>query len=131
MCVQAAMIGFQSFGKRRVPLFEAYHEGGLAGYLWAPSWLIGVLPGNVSFDVGVKVHSLDHSPGRSREHMETVRNLTLVDCDVVDTGSLGDDWPTTNALATRLSQAVPQNGVDGQADRLVFKGLTWKVSRYS
>jgi hypothetical protein len=58
MCVQAAMIGFQCFGKGRVPLFEAYHEGGLAGYLRVSGWLIDVLLDNVSFDVGAKVHSL-------------------------------------------------------------------------
>ena len=158
MCVQAAMIGFQCFGKGRVPLFEAYHEGGLAGYLRAPSWLIDVLPDNVSFDVGAKVHSLANAVralkvaelqpastvmitaptgsmgtccvklahffgitrlilvGRSRERMEAVRKLTPIDCDIVDTGSLGDDWPTTNALATRLSQVVPQNGVDAILD---------------
>jgi D-arabinose 1-dehydrogenase-like Zn-dependent alcohol dehydrogenase len=41
--------------------------------------------------------------------MEAVRKLTSIARDVVDTGSLGD---ATNALATRLSQVVPQNEVD-------------------
>ena len=58
MCIEAAMIGFQGFGPGRMPLFEEYHEGGFADYVRAPSWLVDVLPDNVSFDVGAKVHDV-------------------------------------------------------------------------
>jgi len=58
MCTQQAMIGHASFGQGPMPLYEAYHDGGLAEYLRIPYWLIDPLPDTVSFDVGAKVHDL-------------------------------------------------------------------------
>lgn len=58
MCVEAAIIGFQGFGKGRMPQFEKYHDGGLADYIKVPSQLVDILPDNVSFDVGAKVHHI-------------------------------------------------------------------------
>ncbi len=58
MCAQQAMIGHAAFGHVPMPLYERYHNGALAEYLLVPHWLLDPLPGNVSFDVGAKVHDL-------------------------------------------------------------------------
>ena len=58
MCTQQAMIGHASFGTAPMPLYERYHNGGLAEYILVPHWLIDELPDHVSFDVGAKVHDL-------------------------------------------------------------------------
>lgn len=58
MCVQAAMLGHAAMGTGPMPLYEKYHAGGLAEYARAPARLVDVLPDNVSFDVGAKVHDL-------------------------------------------------------------------------
>ncbi len=58
MCVEAGIIGLCGFSTDRMPLFERYHEGGLADFIRAPSWLVDVLPDNVNFDVGAKIHDL-------------------------------------------------------------------------
>jgi threonine dehydrogenase-like Zn-dependent dehydrogenase len=157
MCSEAAIIGFASFGRGPTPLFDRYHEGGCADYLRAPSWLVDILPDNVSFDVGAKPHDLANavrvlkvaqlSPGatviitaptgtmgtacvklaplfgighlilvaRSAERAKAVQKLASVSCDVVGLDELGDDWPTTKALARRLRELVPQ-GVDAIID---------------
>ncbi|WP_063005829.1 zinc-dependent alcohol dehydrogenase [Nocardia salmonicida] len=58
MCPQQAMIGHAGFGAVPMPLYERYHDGGLAEYVRVPHWLIDQLPANVSFDVAAKVHDL-------------------------------------------------------------------------
>jgi len=58
MCAQQAMIGHAAFSSVPMPLYERYHDGGLAEYVRVPNWLIDPLPDNVSFDVGAKVHDL-------------------------------------------------------------------------
>lgn len=58
MCPQQAMIGHAGFGVVPMPLYERYHDGGLAEYVRVPHWLIDHLPDNVSFDVAAKVHDL-------------------------------------------------------------------------
>ena len=59
MCPEAGIIGFSGFGaKMAMPVFEKYHDGGLADYIRAPYWLVDVLPDNVSFDVGAKLHEV-------------------------------------------------------------------------
>ena len=58
MCNQAAIIGFNGFGKAKMPLYEQYHDGGLAEYMVVPHWLVDKLPENVSFDVAAKVHDV-------------------------------------------------------------------------
>ena len=51
-------MGFQGFGKGRMPLYEKYHDGGVADFIRVPATLIDLLPDNVSFDVGAKVQDL-------------------------------------------------------------------------
>ncbi|WP_063043427.1 alcohol dehydrogenase catalytic domain-containing protein [Nocardia pseudovaccinii] len=58
MCAQQAMIGHAAFSSVPMPLYERYHDGGLAEYVRVPHWLIDPLPDNVGFDVGAKVHDL-------------------------------------------------------------------------
>ncbi len=58
MCPEAGIIGFAGFGAGRMPLYEQYHDGGLADYVRAPSSRVDVLPENVNFDVGAKIHDL-------------------------------------------------------------------------
>ncbi|MET9491104.1 alcohol dehydrogenase catalytic domain-containing protein [Nocardia sp. NPDC006630] len=58
MCAQQAMLGHAGFGSVPMPLYERYHDGGLAEYVRVPHWLIDQLPANVSFDVAAKVHDL-------------------------------------------------------------------------
>ena len=58
MCPEGAVIGFQGFGKGRMPLYEKYHDGGVADYILVPSSLVDPLPDNVSFDVGAKIQDL-------------------------------------------------------------------------
>ncbi|MBD3007606.1 alcohol dehydrogenase catalytic domain-containing protein [Streptomyces sp. 5-10] len=58
MCPQQAMIGHAAFGDVPMPLYDRYHDGGLAEYIRVPHWLVDPLPDNVSFDVGAKAHDL-------------------------------------------------------------------------
>ncbi|MCS0599708.1 alcohol dehydrogenase catalytic domain-containing protein [Streptomyces sp. LP11] len=58
MCRQQAMIGHAAFSDVPMPLYDRYHDGGLAEYVRVPHWLIDQLPDSVSFDVGAKVHDL-------------------------------------------------------------------------
>lgn len=58
MCPQQAMIGHAAFSQVSMPLYDRYHDGGLAEYVRVPHWLVDKLPESVSFDVGAKVHDL-------------------------------------------------------------------------
>ncbi|SDT80329.1 alcohol dehydrogenase catalytic domain-containing protein [Actinoplanes derwentensis] len=58
MCPQQAMIGHAAFGETPMPLYDRYHDGGLAEYVRVPHWLVDTLPDTVSFDVGAKIHDL-------------------------------------------------------------------------
>ena len=58
MCRESAMIGHAAFGSGTLDLYARYHDGGLADFVRVPRTLVDVLPDNVSFDVGAKVHDL-------------------------------------------------------------------------
>ena len=58
LCIESALIGFQGFGKGPMPLYDVYHNGGLAEYIRIPYRLVDKLPDNVSFDVGAKVQDV-------------------------------------------------------------------------
>lgn len=58
MCPQQAMLGHAAFSAEPLPLYDEYHDGGLADYVRVPHWQIDVLPDSVSFDVGAKVHDI-------------------------------------------------------------------------
>ncbi|MFG2456621.1 alcohol dehydrogenase catalytic domain-containing protein [Streptomyces sp. NPDC048523] len=54
MCAQQAMLGHAAFGDAPMPLYEQYHDGGLAEYVRVPHWLIDSLPDSVGFDVAAR-----------------------------------------------------------------------------
>lgn len=56
MCAECGTMGF--FALRSFPAWEEYHAGGLAEFVRAPAQQVDVLPENVSFDVGAKIHDL-------------------------------------------------------------------------
>ncbi|WP_033322419.1 alcohol dehydrogenase catalytic domain-containing protein [Actinomadura atramentaria] len=69
MCAQQAMMGHAAFARVPMPLYDEYHDGGLAEYVRAPQWLVDPLPDRVNFDVGAKIHDL----------ADAVRALKLAD----------------------------------------------------
>ena len=58
MCRQYAMIGHASFDAVAKPLYDEYHNGGLAEYVRVPHWLADPVPAAVSFDVAAKAHDI-------------------------------------------------------------------------
>ena len=58
MCSSCSMIGHAVFGPDALVFYRQYHNGGLAEYVNVPAWAVDVLPDNVSYDVGAKVHDL-------------------------------------------------------------------------
>ncbi|KAL2864831.1 alcohol dehydrogenase catalytic domain-containing protein [Aspergillus lucknowensis] len=57
MCGEGAMIGFAQFGEK-APLYDEYHDGGVAEYARVPYWLVDTVPENVPFDVAAKVQDV-------------------------------------------------------------------------
>lgn len=57
MCDEGAMIGFGQIGHSS-PLYERYHDGGVAEYARVPYWNVDILPGNISFAIAAKVHDV-------------------------------------------------------------------------
>ncbi|KAL4876442.1 chaperonin 10-like protein [Aspergillus karnatakaensis] len=57
MCGEGAIMGFAQFGQT-APLYETYHDGGVAEYVKAPYWLVDILPENIPFHVAIKVHDV-------------------------------------------------------------------------
>jgi threonine dehydrogenase-like Zn-dependent dehydrogenase len=58
MCRQYAMVGHASFDAVPKPLYDEYHNGGLAEYVRVPHWLADPVPDSVGFDVAAKVHDI-------------------------------------------------------------------------
>jgi threonine dehydrogenase-like Zn-dependent dehydrogenase len=58
MCPEYAILGHAAFGRGPLPLYDEYHNGGLAEYVRVPHWLVDRLPDSVSFDVAAKVHEI-------------------------------------------------------------------------
>ena len=58
LCRQCSLIGFAPFGPDAMPLYERYHDGGLAEYVRVPAWSLDPLPEEISFEVGAKIHDL-------------------------------------------------------------------------
>ncbi|MEU4894181.1 alcohol dehydrogenase catalytic domain-containing protein [Streptomyces sp. NPDC044780] len=99
MCPQQALIGHAAFSDGPLPLYERYHDGGLAEYIRVPHWLVDPLPDNVSFDVGAKVHDLANA----------VRALKLADLPLgstlVVTAATGTMGTATITLARHFGVA--------------------------
>ncbi len=58
MCPEFAILGHAAFGRGPLPLYDEYHNGGLAEYVRVPHWLVDPLPDAVGFDVAAKVHEI-------------------------------------------------------------------------
>ena len=86
MCVGAAIVGFAAFGKGRMPLYERYHDGGLAEYVRVPQRFVDLLPDSVSFEVGAMVHGLANAV-RVLESADLVPGATVA--ITAPTGSMG------------------------------------------
>ncbi|WP_235828599.1 alcohol dehydrogenase catalytic domain-containing protein [Actinomadura rubteroloni] len=86
MCPQQSMIGHAAFGDVPMPLYDRYHDGGMAEYIRVPHWLVDTLPDNVSFDVGAKVHDLANAV-RALKCAELPLGATLV--VTAATGTMG------------------------------------------
>ena len=56
LCSECGVMGF--FSLYSFPKWTEYHCGGLAEYVRAPATQVDVLPDNISFDTGAKVHDL-------------------------------------------------------------------------
>lgn len=66
MCRQCSIIGIATFGRDAMPLFERYHNGGLAEYVRVPAWSLDPLPEEISFEVGAMIHQLAVANGALR-----------------------------------------------------------------
>ncbi|MEU9602055.1 alcohol dehydrogenase catalytic domain-containing protein [Streptomyces sp. NPDC048109] len=86
MCPEQAMIGHAAFGDVPMPLYDRYHDGGLAEYIRVPHWLVDPLPDSVSFDVGAKVHDLANAI-RALKCADLPQGATLV--VTAATGTMG------------------------------------------
>lgn len=86
MCDQQAMLGHAAFGDARMPMYEQYHDGGLAEYIRVPHWLIDSLPDSVSFDVAAKVQDLANAV-RALKCADLPERATLV--VTAATGTMG------------------------------------------
>ncbi|WP_240437668.1 zinc-dependent alcohol dehydrogenase [Sciscionella marina] len=86
MCAQQAMVGHAFFGAGSAPMYEQYHDGGLAEYVRVPHWLVDLLPDSVGFDIGAKVHDLANAV-RALKCAELPADATLV--ITAATGTMG------------------------------------------
>ena len=58
LCSTLGVIGHAVYTNAAMPLYERYHNGGLAEYMRVAEWSLDRLPDEVPFDVGARVHSL-------------------------------------------------------------------------
>jgi len=99
MCAQQAMVGHAAFGTGPLPLYDAYHNGGLAEYVRIPYWLVDRLPDAVNFDIGAKVHDVANA----------VRALKCADLRL---GSTLVVTAATGTMGTATIKLAPHFGVD-------------------
>ncbi|HEY2716849.1 MAG TPA: alcohol dehydrogenase catalytic domain-containing protein [Solirubrobacterales bacterium] len=55
LCPACSVIGQAAFGPQARPLYDRYHDGGLAEYVLAPAWAVDPLPDTVSFEAAAKI----------------------------------------------------------------------------
>ena len=103
MCAECGVMGFFALGN--FPKWERYHPGGMADYVRAPAANVDVLPDNISFDVGAKVHDLANA-------VRAFRN-----CDL-SVGSTVLITAATGAMGTSCIKIAPYFGVS----RLILVG---------
>ncbi|OAA76124.1 Alcohol dehydrogenase superfamily, zinc-type [Akanthomyces lecanii RCEF 1005] len=93
MCDSAAIMGFASFSPKK-ELYEKYHDGTVAEFVRAPSWLVDHLPTDVSFETGAKLHDLA-TAARAIKLARLPDNATIV--LTAPTGAMG-------ALSLRVAE---------------------------
>jgi threonine dehydrogenase-like Zn-dependent dehydrogenase len=116
MCAQQAMLGHAAFGNKVTPLYDEYHDGGLAEYVRVPRWLIDQLPDAIGFDVAAKVHDIANA----------VRALKCADlpsaATVIVTAATGTMGTATIKLAAPFGIAnLIVVGRDGERTRAVAR----------
>ncbi|MTD55256.1 zinc-dependent alcohol dehydrogenase [Amycolatopsis pithecellobii] len=109
MCAQQALVGHAAFATGPRPLYDAYHDGGLAEFVRVPHWLVDPLPDGVGFDVGAKVHDLANA-------------LRALKCAGLAPGSTLVITAATGTMGTATVTLAPQFGVA----RLVLVGRNAK-----
>lgn len=55
LCKALGIIGYALYGQDGLPMYEQYHNGGLAQYVKVPYWTLDVLPSAVSFESAAKL----------------------------------------------------------------------------
>ena len=84
MCSECGVMGF--FSLETFPRWERYHPGGLADYVLAPATQVGILPENLSFDVGAVVHDLANAVRALKNTSVGVGSTLLI---TAATGAMG------------------------------------------
>lgn len=96
VCQEAAVLGLAKFGLNSW-LYDEYHDGGAAGYVKVPYWLLDPLTDNVSFEVAVQAHN-----AATALHVLNLANIQPHSTLLVTapTGAMG-------ALTIRLAEHFP------------------------
>jgi threonine dehydrogenase-like Zn-dependent dehydrogenase len=58
MCGAVSLMGHTAYSPAAMPLYERYHNGGLAQYVKVPAWSLDRVPANVSIELASRVHSM-------------------------------------------------------------------------
>lgn len=86
MCAQAGMIGFMAPGEKQTTSYLAHRDGALAEFIRVPWQNVDLLPDNVSFEVGAKMHDLANAV-RALKSAELPAGSTLI--ILAATGTMG------------------------------------------
>lgn len=93
MCSAHSMIGHALFGPEAMPMYQRYHNGGLAEFVVVPLANLDPLPDAVNFELGAKVHDFANA----------IRALKLADIGpgdtIIVTAATGAMGAATIALA--------------------------------
>lgn len=98
MCSANSMIGHAVFGPDAMPLYSRYHNGGLAELVVIPQANLDVLPDQIGFDLGSKIHDFGNA----------IRALTLAALPPASTLVI---TAATGAMGTATILLAPAFGV--------------------
>ncbi len=57
-CPYASVIGGAVYSEQGMPMYQQYHNGGLAQYMKVPDWDLDPLPESIPFEIGARIHSV-------------------------------------------------------------------------
>jgi len=57
-CPYVSVIGGAVYGELGMPMYQQYHNGGLAQYMKVPDWDLDLLPESIPFEIGARIHSV-------------------------------------------------------------------------